>query len=207
MITLTIKKERYKMDIINVDFPLEHERCFSYEHKQEIVDKVSMQLQNNEELISLLEKNELDIIELCYENKVLYRCSKTEQERENELCGLRNNRIYFTYTYYYEREQCYIEKTYGPGAYFLEQISEHVYEHNPFIHKLIYTNPKLQRVLELTVREYNRITVLDLWCFLSRNVLNLSPHILFAAWLKNIKHVDILKIIGSDYYYPIIIFL
>ena len=44
------------MDIINVAFPLEHEQCFSYEQKQEIVENVSMHLQNNEELISLLEK-------------------------------------------------------------------------------------------------------------------------------------------------------
>ena len=43
-------------NIETVIFQLEHEQCFSYEQKQEFVDKVSMHLQNNEELISLLKK-------------------------------------------------------------------------------------------------------------------------------------------------------
>jgi hypothetical protein len=146
------------------------------------------------------------MVECSFENKILYRCSKTEEEMENELNGLRNNRVYFTYTYFHKREDAYVSKTYGPGAYFLEKISPYVKEHNPFIHNILYTGTQKLLVHELPVNEYNHIIV-ELWFYLNRKQINLSSAILFAAYLKNIKHIDILKITDSEYEYPIIIFL
>ena len=189
-----------------VDFPLEHERRFSYEYKPEIVERFKNCL-NDTEIVSFLEHVEYSIIECSFENKTLYRCSKTEEERENELNGLRNNKVYFTYTYLHSREQCHVEKNYGAGAYFLEDISAYVYEHNPYIHKVVYKGTETQRVLELTDHEYIDITVMNLWCMLSRKSMNVSPHMLFSYWLKNVKHVTVLKITGTEYEYPILIFL
>ena len=186
-------------------FPLEHERCFSYETKPEICDQI-FPLLHDRDVISIIEHKDICIVECSFENKILYRCSKTEEEMENELNGLRNNRVYFTYTYFHKREDAYVSKTYGPGAYFLEKISPYVKEHNPFVHNILYTGTQNLLVHELSVNAYNHLIV-ELWYYLMRKQINLSSTILFAAYLKNIKHIDILKITGSEYEYPIIIFL
>ena len=190
----------------DVIFPVECERCHSYETEQNITDEVASLLKNSD-LLSLLEKSEISILECSYENKLLYRCSKTEQERTNELNGLKNSKVYFTHKYYHEREEGYVSKTYGPGAYFLEEISPYVREHNPFVHCLLYTGTQTLHVAELTTSEYSNITVMQLWCQSNIYGIHISPYILFAAWLKNIKNVHVLKITGSDYEYPILIFL
>ena len=186
-------------------FPLEHERCFSYETNTEICDKIFPLLEDSE-ILSIIEHKDICITECSFENKTLYSCSKTEEERDNELNGLRNNRVYFTYKYFLEREDGYVPKTYGPGAYFLERISPYVKDCNPFIHSLLYTSTQNLRIHELTVNEYNRITI-ELWCYCTKKHINVSSTILFAAYLKHIKNIDVLKITGSDYEYPIIIFL
>ena len=80
-------------------FPLEHERCFSYETNTEICDKIFPLLEDSE-ILSIIEHKDICITECSFENKTLYRCSKTEEERDNELNGLRNNRVYFTYKYF-----------------------------------------------------------------------------------------------------------
>ena len=86
----------------DVPFSLECEHCHSYKTKQNITEEVSSLL-GNSDLLSLLEKSEISILECSYENKLLYRCSKTEQERTNELSGLKNSKVYFTHKYYHER--------------------------------------------------------------------------------------------------------
>ena len=189
----------------SVIFPLEHERCFSYETKTDILDQI-MCLIENSDVRQIIEHKDICVVECSFENKTLYRCSKTEEERENELNGLRNNRVYFTCNYFHQREEGYVSKTYGPGAYFLEQISPYVKQCNPFIHTVLYTGKEKLRIHESTVNEYNHLTV-ELWCYLMRNHINVSSTILFAAYLKTIKNIDVLKITGSDYEYPILIFL
>ena len=200
---MTVKCHRRMTE--TVIFPSEHERCFAYESKEDIVDEIHLLLEDND-AVTIMESIDFRVEEASYENKTLYRCSKTEKERENELNGLRNNKVYFTYTYFHKREDGYVPKTYGPGAYFLEGISPYVYENNPFVHHVVYTGTKTQRILELTVTEYNH-SVVELWLCLCRKKINASPNILFSAYIKNVKNIDVLKITGSDYEYPIVILL
>ena len=50
-------------------------------------------------MFSIIEHKGICVVECSFKSKTLFRSSKTEEERDNELNSLQNNRVYFTYVF------------------------------------------------------------------------------------------------------------
>lgn len=132
----------------------------------------------------------------------MFRCHRSREERDNELEGLGDKRVYTTWKYYDEREEGYVSKTYGPGAYYLEGLSEYVVERKPYFFKILFDSNVKYTTVVLSESMYNKYH-----CELQSRSSSVSIRMVFAYWLKHIKGVDVLKITDSNYSYPIVIFL
>ena len=113
-------------NFIEIMFPTNHERCFDYYSNPIIVSELESIFQDPLVLGYFEEKIILEYSEESFCS--LFRCHGSAEEREKEIDGLKSDKVFTTYNYYDEREEGYVSKTYGPGAYYLTGISDYVYD-------------------------------------------------------------------------------
>ena len=190
--------------LITVHFPKDHERCFDYTSDPLIVSELLSIVQDSNVLEMFEEK--LSIIRSEESFGELFRCHHSKDKRDNELKGLGDKRVYTTWKYYDEREEGYVSKTYGPGAYYLEGLSEYVVERKPYCFKILFDSNVKYTTVVLSESMYNKYYC-ELYYEMQSRSSSVSIRMVFAYWLKHIKGVDVLKITESNYSYPIVIFL
>ena len=147
--------------MITINFPKNYERCFDYNSDPTIISELENIFRDAEVLALFEEKIIIDFHEESF--SVLFRCHHSKRERDNELEGLSNNRVYTTCKYYHKREEGYVSKTYGPGAYYLEEISDYVYENKPFCFKVLFDSNVYYTTVTLSEELYNKYIFIYLY--------------------------------------------
>ena len=197
----------YGMDqatLITIHFLKDHKRCFDYTSDPLIVSELLSIVQDSN--VSELFEEKLSLIHSKESFSELFRCHLSKKELDNELEGPGDKRVYTTWKYYDEREEGYVSKTYGPGAYYLEGLSEYVVERKPYCFKILFDSNVKYTTVVLSESMYNKYHC-ELYFDIQSRLSSVSIRMVFAYWLKHIKGVDVLKITDSNYSYPIVIFL
>ena len=189
----------------DITFPKHHERCFDYNLNPVVVTELDSIFRDPTMLKYFEERIVLDISEESFD--CLFRCHSSADEREKEMEGLKENKVYMKDNYYNQREEGHVSKTDGPGAYFLEGISECVYERKPYCFLVLFDSSESHRTARMSESLYNRYVFCILYPELQGYVHSSTIQILFSYWLKNIKGVNVLKISETAYEYPIVVFL
>ena len=190
--------------LITLNFPKDHERCFDY-NSDPVITSELLSIFTDSKVLDLF-KEKVCIVFSEESFGALFRCHGTKEERDNEVEGLRRNRVYTTWKYYDEREEGYVSKTYGPGAYYLEGLSEYVCERKPYCLKILFDSTVKYKTVLLSERMYNEIFI-ELYYDIQKYLSSASIRMVFAYWLKHINGVDVLKITESIYSFPIVILL
>lgn len=188
-----------------ITFPKHHERCFDYNSNPVIVAELDSIFQDATILEYFEERIVLDISEESLGS--LFRCHDSMEDFEKEMKGLKENKVYTTCNYYHRREEGYVSKTYGPGAYYLEGISEYVYERKPYCLRVVFDSSESYRTVRMSESLYRKHVFGSLYHDLQNYVRSSTIQILFSHWLKHIKGVNVLKISETAYEYPIVILL
>ena len=190
---------------IEIMFPMNHERCFDYYSNPIIVSELEYIFQDPLVLGYFEEKIILEYSEESFCS--LFRCHNSAEEREKEIDGLKSNKVFTTCNYYDEREEGYVSKTYGPGAYYLVGISDYVYDRKPYCLRVLFDLNVFHTTVIMPECLYNRYVFSMLYYEMEKKLCSATIQMLFSYWLKHIKGVIVLKICETQYNYPIVIFL
>ena len=80
--------------LITLNFPKDHERCFDY-NSDPVITSELLSIFTDSKVLDLF-KEKVCIVFSEESFGALFRCHGTKEERDNEVEGLRRNRVYTT---------------------------------------------------------------------------------------------------------------